>query len=114
MQDLIENYPQRPNINRISVVMEPSLLRRNVLLSASDGFHNYFLSAQPKICYLDDRNLLVNDVLGLEQDVLGLQVAMGDPMVMELLYALADLVYALEGVLLVHSVVGAAVERIPR
>jgi hypothetical protein len=105
MEDLVEDDAQRPDIDRVGVVVKLGLLGSDVLLGACDGLHDDLLGAEPEVCQFDEGKRLPDDVLGLQQNVFGLQVAVSDPVVVELLDALADLQDALQGLPLSHLVV---------
>lgn len=75
--------------------MKLGLLWCNVLLGACDGLHDDLLRAESKICKFYEWQRFASDVLGLEQYVLWLEVAMGDPVVVQFLHTLADLQNAL-------------------
>ena len=113
MQDLIEDNAQGPHIHRIGVIMKLSLFRRNVLLRPCYRLHDDLLRAEPEVSQFYERQWLARDVLGLEQYILRLQVAMGDAVVVQLLHAFADLQYALQALLLVEFVIFLQVERVP-
>ena len=113
MQDFIEDNSQRPHIHSIGVVVKPGLLRRNVLLCARDGFHDDLLGTQPEVSDLNRWDGLVCNILCLQQDILGFQISMGNAVIVQFLHSLADLVDDFQGVLLVHFIVAAAIQRVP-
>lgn len=67
MQNFIENDAQRPDINRIGVVMELGLLGSYVLLGSCDGLHDDLLSTEPEIGQLNEREGFPSDVLRLQK-----------------------------------------------
>ena len=81
VKDLVEDNPQRPNIDSVGVVMKLGLLRCYVLLGACNGLHDDFLGTEPEVCQFDKWKGLPNDVLGLQQDILRFQVAVSDPVI---------------------------------
>lgn len=95
MQNFIKDDAQRPHINGIGVIMKLGLLGCDVLLRASDCLHDDLLGTESKISQFDKGKWLPTNVLGLEEYILGLEIAMGDAVVMQFLYSLADLQDAL-------------------
>lgn len=91
MQQLVEDNPYRPNIHRVGVGLELGLFRRDVFLRAGHRLHNYVLGAQSKIGDFEIGHGLPLGVLLHQQNVLGLEIPVRYPMVVQLLHALGYL-----------------------
>lgn len=91
MQYFIKDDAKRPHVNSIGVIMKLGLFGCDVLLSACDGLHDYLLGAEPKICKFYQRERFASRILGLEEYILWLEIAMSDPVIVQFLHSLADL-----------------------
>lgn len=91
MQNLIENDPQRPNVDRIRIVMKLCLLWSNVLLCSSDGFHDNLLGTQAEISEFDEGKRLIGHIFRFEEDVFRFEVSVSNAVIVEFLDAFTNL-----------------------
>lgn len=113
MQKLIEDYSQRPYIHGVGVSVELCLLRSNIFLSPSDSFHDDVLSAQAEICYFQVWQLPSFYIFAGEQNILRLEIPVGDPLIMKLLDPSRDIQYTLQSILLREPVIPRIIQRMP-
>lgn len=94
MNQLVQYYPQSPNIYSFSVLVLPDLLGGYVLLSACYGLHQHLVRRQPEVGQFYLKLLIVLELLD-KKYVLWFQISVTDPVIVEDLHCLRRLQYDL-------------------
>jgi hypothetical protein len=113
MEHFIQNDAECPDIHSIGIALILGLFRSYVLLGACQRLHDHLLGAEPEISDFNVGDLPFIE-FSLQQDVLRLQIPVGDFVVVQHLDALGDAHAQLHGLVLIHAVARYFGEALPQ